>query len=46
MEVEGDSGREGKETATAAPYIITETDTNTEHQIGTRHEKCADPTAG
>ena len=35
---------EWKRTATAAAYIITETETNTEMGPGTRREKCADPT--
>ena len=39
-------GREEEKTATAAPYIIAETETNTERQTGTRHEKSADPTVG
>lgn len=39
--------REGKENSHSRPvYFITETETDTEHQTGTRHVKSADPTAG
>lgn len=40
---EGKNGKVDNDTATAASYIITETDTSTEHKTGTRQEEIRRP---